>query len=219
MKIKIKFFGKTVGALGINYQITETIEVENTEQETLFLALHKKGYEMMHWIELDEIEKETPEPDNEPENIPCVRCGGTDEDIHPDHVCFTCRPKPEKPGDPDYEEEFDEANTIPQEDLEAAAEFYDKHMDAQKIFQEGARILFWTKKLGDIHIEIVPRSPNETAGLCGAPLLGNDYFMGERYKNIDKSTGTDRKICVKCALALQKRLSEIHDKVEETNNE
>lgn len=60
MKIKIKFFGQTVGALGTNHQITETIEVENTEQKTLYQALHEKGYEMLTWIQ-NNINMITPE--------------------------------------------------------------------------------------------------------------------------------------------------------------
>ena len=64
MKLKIKFYGKARGAIGINYQIDEIIEVEDTKQETLFQALYERGYEMMHWLDLKDITND-PEPDKQ----------------------------------------------------------------------------------------------------------------------------------------------------------
>ncbi|RLI55238.1 MAG: hypothetical protein DRP09_10510 [Candidatus Thorarchaeota archaeon] len=104
-----------------------------------------------------------------------------------------------------------ETDELQEEALEAAADFYDRHTSAlEERKKHGIQIRFWTKKLDDIHIEVVPRSPNEPAGLCGRPLLGNDYFMGNQYKSIDKSVGRNRKVCPECAFELQKRLEKEH---------
>lgn len=102
---------------------------------------------------------------------------------------------------------------VSEEDLEAAAEFYDKIVDISSSQQ--LRIRFWTKKLDEIHIEVVPRSPQESAGLCGKPLLGGDYFQGDRWKNIDKAVGRNRGVCVECALELQRRLNAEYTKFKE----
>lgn len=102
--------------------------------------------------------------------------------------------------------------SVSPEDIEAGAEFYDKHIATIK--EKHIRIRFWTKKLGDIHIEVVPRSPNEPAGLCGKPLLGNDYYRRDRYKNIDNATGQYRKVCIDCAIELQRRLDQIYKEIQ-----
>ena len=71
------------------------------------------------------------------------------------------------------------------------------------------KIILWTKKLDDIHIEIRPREPSSPAGLCGKPLLGNDYI--KEYKDIDKQTGRPRKVCVDCMKELQRIINSMED--------
>ena len=55
MKLRIKFLGREKHAIGINWEITETIEAENQDFKTLFMALYEKGYELHRPIEITEL--------------------------------------------------------------------------------------------------------------------------------------------------------------------